>query len=166
MEGYPPSVVRQNETRRDHQFRKVVRIDAHVFMSLEIDSMGAQKVDGLGRVHIFPGLQSAKQILVATIDIGPVLDVEVKVKLPGADILREVSFPICKGQPDLYRLEEVDVTPHRLVMIVRRGLERADWSGNNARKFRILFYANTRVLATHAMPVRVRMGVVKCTIAT
>ena len=76
----------------------------------------------------------------------PVLDVKVEVELPGANILREVSLLVCKGQPNLDRLEEVDVAPHRLVMVIRRGLERADWAGNNARKFRILLYANTRVL--------------------
>lgn len=89
-----------------------------------------------------------------------------KVELPGADILREVSFLVRKGQPDLNRLEQVNITPHRLVMIIRRGLEHANWSGNDAWKFRILLYANTRVLATNSMRVKARVGVVKCTIAT
>jgi len=95
-----------------------------------------------------------------------VLDVKVKVELPGADILRKASFLVREGQPDLDCLEQVYVAPHCLVVIIRRGLERADWSGDDARKFRILSHPNTRVLATHAMPVKVRMGVVKCTIAT
>jgi hypothetical protein len=53
----------------------------------------------------------------------PALDVKVKVELPGADILRKISLLICKGQSNLDRLEKVDVTPHRLVVIIRRGLE-------------------------------------------
>lgn len=93
------------------------------------------------------------------------LDVKVKVELPGAGILGENPFLICKGQSDLDRLEKVNVAPHRLVVIIRRGLERANWSGNDARKFRILLHTNTIVLATHAMR-EVRAGVVKCTIAT
>jgi len=52
-----------------------------------------------------------------------VLDVKVKVKLPGTDILRKASFLVREGQPDLDRLEQVYVTPHRLVVIIRRGLE-------------------------------------------
>ena len=48
----------------------------------------------------------------------PVLDVKVEVELPGANILREVSLLVCKGQPNLDRLEEVDVAPHRLVMVI------------------------------------------------
>ena len=94
------------------------------------------------------------------------LDVKVKVELPGADIQRKVPFLVRKGQPNLDCLEQVDITPHRLVMIIRRGLERANWSGDDTRKFRILLRANARVLATHFMRVKVRVGVVKCTIAT
>ena len=55
VERYPFGVVRQNETRRDHQLCEIVWVDAHVFVSLEIDPVGAQKFDGLGRVHVFPG---------------------------------------------------------------------------------------------------------------
>ena len=88
----------------------------------------------------------------------PVLDVKVKVELPGADILWKVSFLVRKGQSDLDGLEQVDVAPHRLVMIIRRGLERADWTGNDARKLRILLHANARVLATHAMAVKGHVG--------
>lgn len=64
MEGYPLGVVRQNETGCDHQFREIVWVNANVFVSLEIDSVGAQQVDRLWRVHVFPGLHSVKQILV------------------------------------------------------------------------------------------------------
>lgn len=165
MEGYPFRVVRQDETGCDHQFREVVRIDTHVFVSLEIDPMVAQKVDGLRRVHVFSGSKSAKQSLVMGERSGA-LYVKVEVELPCADILGKVSFLIREGQPDLDRLEQVDVAPHRLVMVVRRGLERPDWSGNDARKFRILLHADTRVLATRAMQDKVLVGVVKCTIAT
>ena len=96
----------------------------------------------------------------------PALDVKVKVELPGADFLRKNSFLVCKGQSDLDCLEKVNIAPHRLVMIIRRGLERANWSGNDAWKFRILLHPNTKILATHAIPAKVRVGVVKCTIAT
>jgi hypothetical protein len=88
----------------------------------------------------------------------PVLDVKVKVELPGADILGEVSFLVGESQSNLDRLEQVDVAPHRLVMIIRRGLERADWTSNDARKLRILLHANARVLATHAMAVKGHVG--------
>ena len=121
MERYPPCVVRQNETGCDHQFRKIVWINAHVFVSLKIDSMGAQNIDGFGRVHVFPGSQLAKQFIVT--GKGRALDVEVKVELPGADIKRKVPFLVRKSQPDLDRLEQVDIAPHRLIMIIRRGLE-------------------------------------------
>lgn len=90
-----------------------------------------------------------------------------KVELPGADIQRKIPFLVRKGQPDLDCLEQVDIAPHRLVMIIRRGLEQANWSGNDARKFSILLCVNARVfLATHSVRVKVRVGDVKCTIAT
>ena len=53
----------------------------------------------------------------------PVLGVKVKVELPGANILGKTPFLVREGRPDLDRLEQVDVAPHRLVMIIRRGLE-------------------------------------------
>jgi hypothetical protein len=58
--------------------------------------MGAQKVDGLGRVHILPRFRSTKQIL----EMGErllALDVKVKVKLPSTEILGKVSFLVRKG---------------------------------------------------------------------
>ena len=53
----------------------------------------------------------------------PVLDVKVEVELPGTGILRKVPLLVRESQPDLDRLEQVNVTPHRLVMVIRRGLE-------------------------------------------
>ena len=63
MERYPFGVVRQDEAGCDHQLREVVWIDAHVFVTLEIDSMGAQKFNRLRRVHILTEFQLVKQIL-------------------------------------------------------------------------------------------------------
>ena len=86
-----------------------------------------------------------------------------KVELPGADILWEVPFLVRESQPDLVRLEQVDVAPHRLVMVIRRGLERADWASDDAWKLRILLDASTKILVHAGRSPRV---VVKCTIAT
>ena len=52
-----------------------------------------------------------------------VLGVKVEIELPCAGVLREVSLLVRESQPDLDRFEQVDVTPHRLVMVIRRGLE-------------------------------------------
>ena len=41
-----------------------------------------------------------------------------KVKLPGADIFREMAFVITKSDANLDDLEEVDVTSHSLVVVV------------------------------------------------
>jgi len=53
----------------------------------------------------------------------PVLDIKVEVELPGTGVLRKDPLFVRESQPDLDRLEQVDVTPHRLVMVIRRGLE-------------------------------------------
>lgn len=52
-----------------------------------------------------------------------VLDVEVEVELPRAGILRKVPFLVREGQTNLDGLEQVDVTPQRLVVVIRGGLE-------------------------------------------
>jgi len=89
--------------------------------------------------------------------VAPVLGVKVEVKLPGAGILRKVPLLVRESQPNLDRLEQVDVTPHRLVMVIRQGFERADWTSNDARKLRILLHTNSRVLATHVIPDKIRV---------
>ena len=105
MERYPFGVVRQNKTGCDHQFSEVVWIDAHVFVSLEIDPVGTQKVDGLGRVHVLPGSRVNETDNCERGKVVPLLDVEVKVELPGADVLREVPIFVRESQPDLNRFE-------------------------------------------------------------
>jgi len=87
----------------------------------------------------------------------PILDVKVEVELPSAGILRKVPLLVRESQPNLDRLEQVDVAPHRLVMVIRRGLERTDWTSNDARKLRILLHANSRVLAIHVIRDKVRV---------
>jgi len=117
----------------------------------------AQKVDRLGRVHILPGAPVSGMDGVAG-KVVPVLGVKVEVELPGAGILRKVPLLVCESQSYLDRLEQVDVTPHRLVMVIRRGLERTDWTSNDAWKLRILLHTSSRALATRIIPDKVRVG--------
>lgn len=66
------------------------------------------------------------------------LDTEVKIELPGRDILWQVPVLVCEGEPHLNNLEQVDVTPHGLVMVVGRRLERAYRPCYNTGEFGIL----------------------------
>lgn len=63
---------------------------------------------------------------------------ESEVELPSRYLLWEVSLLIRQSKPDLDNLEQVDVTPHGLVMIVRRRLERAYRPCDDSRKLRVL----------------------------
>lgn len=69
---------------------------------------------------------------------GGLLDAEMEVELPGADVLRSVTILVCKCDADLYDLQQVNIAPHSLVVIVRRSLERADWPSDDARELRVL----------------------------
>lgn len=72
------------------------------------------------------------------IDEVHVLYTEVKVELPGRHILWWCPVLIREGKTDLNNLEQIDVTAHCLVMIIRRGLERAYGACHYTRKFGIL----------------------------
>ena len=61
-----------------------------------------------------------------------------EVELPCRDILRIVPILVCQRDADLDYLEQVDITSHRLVVVVRRGLELAYWSRNDTGEFGIL----------------------------
>lgn len=47
------------------------------------------------------------------------LRAELEVELPGRPLLWVIPIFICQRYSDLYDLEQVDVTPHRLVVVVR-----------------------------------------------
>lgn len=38
VKGYPLSVFYKDQARRDHQFRKVIRLNSHLLMALQVDS--------------------------------------------------------------------------------------------------------------------------------
>lgn len=66
------------------------------------------------------------------------LDTEVEIELPGRDVLWQVPVLVCESEPHLNDLEQVDITPHGLVMVVGRRLERAYRPCYNTREFGIL----------------------------
>ena len=65
------------------------------------------------------------------------LGVKVKVELPGA-ILGDLTVLVDKSDPELDKLEDIDITAHRLVVIVRRRFELANWARYDGWKLAIL----------------------------
>jgi hypothetical protein len=61
-----------------------------------------------------------------------------KVELPCRHLLRVVAVLVGKRKSDLDDLEEVHVTAHCLVVVVRRGFESAYWTCDNARELGVL----------------------------
>lgn len=66
------------------------------------------------------------------------LDAEVEVELPRGHVLWVVPVLVRDGEADLDDLQQVDVTPHGLVVVVGGGLERPYWPGYDARKLGVL----------------------------
>lgn len=92
-------------------------------------------IDSGAYISSLQDLTSTSEPMVA---IEYVLDAEREVKLPCRHVLWVIPFLICQGKPDLNDLEEVDIAPHGLIMVVWRSLEGPNRSGNNAREFCIL----------------------------
>ena len=61
-----------------------------------------------------------------------------EVELPCGHVLGVVPILVRDGQADLDDLQQVDVTPHGLVMVVGGGLERPYWPSYDARKLGVL----------------------------
>lgn len=66
------------------------------------------------------------------------LDAKSEIKLPGTTRLRKLPVLIRKRDPDLDDFQQIDVTPHRLIMVIRGRLERANWASDDSGKFCIL----------------------------
>jgi hypothetical protein len=68
---------------------------------------------------------------------GYVRQVELEVELPG-HALRRVALLIAERDAQLDHLEHVDITPHRLVVVVGPSLELPDRPRDNAGKLCVL----------------------------
>ena len=66
------------------------------------------------------------------------LHAEVEVELPSGNILGIVAVLVCQRKADLDDLEEVDITSHRLVVVVGRRLEGTDRTRDNTRELSVL----------------------------
>lgn len=71
------------------------------------------------------------------------LDAEVKVKLPCRHVLRVISVFVRECESDLDDLEQVNVAPHGLIVVIRGCLEGADWSRDNTRELGVLIRGMT-----------------------
>jgi hypothetical protein len=61
-----------------------------------------------------------------------------KIKLPGRHILRVVAVFVGKGESNLDDLEQVHVTAHGLIVVVRGCFEAAYWTRDDTRKLGVL----------------------------
>jgi hypothetical protein len=61
-----------------------------------------------------------------------------KIKLPGRRLLRVVAVFVGKGESNLDDLEQVHVTAHGLIVVVRRCLEAAYWTRDDTRELGVL----------------------------
>ena len=119
MEAYPLGVFAQHQTRRDQQLSKVVRIYAFRRMSLKVNPRTSQKLDRIRAKHVLR-------------------EIENEVELPSAYVLRHVPVLIRERQTDLYDTQEIDVTPHRLVVVVARRPEDAYGPRDDTRELCVL----------------------------
>ncbi len=63
---------------------------------------------------------------------------KMKIELPSRHILRVVAVFVGKGESNLDDLEQVHVTAHGLIVVVRRRLEAAYWTRYDSRKLGVL----------------------------
>lgn len=131
MEGDPFGFVRKHETRGDQQLRKVIRLYAVGQMSLEIDPRLLQQINRSRTERILR-------------------QVKVEVELPRAYFLRQVPIRVAERQPNLDDLKQVDVTSHRLVVVVRGCTKSAYWSRHDTGELCVLRTANVRSSMTTA----------------
>ena len=152
VERYPLRLVRQHEPRRDHQLCKIVRQYSHLLVPLKVDPRLLQQLYGLRRVHVVTlGGEGKRSAYVSNAHrnscrtrgwlagwIKNALDAEVEVELPRGHVLWVVPVLVRDGEADLDDLQQVDVTPHGLVVVVGGGLERPYWPSYNTWKFCVL----------------------------
>jgi hypothetical protein len=146
MEGNPPRLVCEHQARRDHELRKIVRKYSNLLVSLKIDARLLQEFYRFRREHVFavpaisspvgggPGFAARS----ASSTINHSLDAKMKIELPGRHVLRVVPILVRKGESNLDDLEQVHVTAHRLIVVVRRRLEAAYWTRDDARELGVL----------------------------
>ena len=140
MKGYPPRLVCEHQARRDHELRKVVREYANLLVSLEIDARLLQELYRFRREHVLagPAISDPAQDSPREAQAHHSLDAKMKIELPGRHVLRVVAVLVGKGESNLDDLEQVHVTAHRLIVVVRRRLEAAYRTRDDARELGIL----------------------------
>ena len=143
MEGYPPRLVCEHQARRDHELRKVVREYANLLVSLEINARLLQEFYRFRREHVLAGPAISSPVRGAQNSPREALahhslDAKMKIELPGRHVLRVVAVLVGKGESNLDDLEQVHVTAHRLIVVVRRCLEAAYWTRDDARELGVL----------------------------
>ena len=136
MKGNPFRILHKDQTRRDHQLREIIRLYSHLLVSLEVDAGFLQQLDRVRGVHVVAGPESDYRG--AANAGGGSLYAEVKVELPCRHVLGIVSVFVGQCDADLYYLEQVDVTSHSLVVVVRGRLKRSNRTRDDARKLGIL----------------------------
>jgi len=106
-------------------------------VSLKVETRLLKEFDRFRCIHVLAigkpsGLRSSSNEIISA------PDAELEVELPRRDVLRKVSLLVCKCDPDLNEFQEVDITSHGLVVVIRRGLESTDRPRNNSWELSIL----------------------------
>lgn len=52
MKGNPSSVIRQHQSRCDHELCKIVRVDAIAVVFIEVETRLLEELDRVGRIHV------------------------------------------------------------------------------------------------------------------
>jgi hypothetical protein len=142
MEGDPSRIVCEHQARRDHELRKIVRKYPNLLMSLKIDTRLLQKLYRFRCEHVFAGPAISNPIggcyNSQREGISYLLYAKMKIELPGRHILWVVAVFVGKGESNLDDLEQVHVTAHGLIVVVRRCLEAAYWTRDDTRKLGVL----------------------------
>ena len=138
MERDPPRLIREDESRGDHELREVVWKYANLLVPLEIDARLLKEVYRFRREHVFAGLAlvavspdekgGAPESPRLKEEKGYALCAKMKIELPCRHVLWVVAVLVGKCKSDLNDLEEIHVTAHCLVVVVRGGLESANWT--------------------------------------
>ena len=107
VEAQPLHVLHQDEAGDEHHFGEVNRVNAFLFVLLELNPRVLEQVHRVLGVHVLR-------------------QVELEVELPGGgSVLRQFAVLVEERQAKLDDLEQVDVTTQELVLVIRRRLELA-----------------------------------------
>lgn len=117
MKGQKLDIWCQNKSGGDHELCKVVGEDALVFVAAKVDARLLQGLDRFWEVHVFTGMEVSRYRQQEEQEYA--LETKPEVELPGGAVRGGDAILVSESETDLNDLEEIHVTAHCLVVVVR-----------------------------------------------